>query len=358
MAVTFTELVGTERTTKPLSDALAASVGRALPVVSASPGLGFAFDPVTGAYERRTTITGQLFLERAEPLGRGHWNVSVSYQRVKLDRFEGEDLEALHDDAVGIVAPRGNPVTFPRFQLDLDTHEITTSLTYGVTDDMDLNLTVPALWSEFRVRLTQLSAGGERVFADSATRLGVGDVFVRGKYRVVKESWLQTALGLVLRLPTGEEDDFQGTGTFDVTPMVYGSTRPWRPTPPIALQPYLNAGVDLNTDDVGASEARWGVGVDVAIVERTTLAAAFLARHPFRRIAPAGFFTFPRVAGPARPLFGIDGDRPDIYDLSFGGRVNVWRDTLMAFANVIVALNPDDGVRSEAIPTFGLEASF
>ena len=82
-----------------------------------------------------------------------------------------------------------------------------------------------------------------------------------------------------------------------------------------------------------------------------------LGRHPLRRVAPAGFFDFERKDGSVRPLFGLTGERSDLYDFSFGGRVNLWRDTLFGFANVIVPLN-DEGIRSDAIPTFGLEASF
>jgi hypothetical protein len=44
--------------------------------------------------------------------------------------------------------------------------------------------------------------------------------------------------------------------------------------------------------------------------------------------------------------------RPDFYDLSIGGIV--WRDTVIAFANVLVPLN-DDGRRDPAV---GLEAAF
>lgn len=73
--------------------------------------------------------------------------------------------------------------------------------------------------------------------------------------------------------------------------------------------------------------------------------------------ASAGFVFNERQDGSVRPLFGIRGTRPDIYDFSLGGRVNLWRDTLIAFANVIVPLN-DDGVRSLVIPTAGVELTF
>ncbi|TMB49211.1 MAG: hypothetical protein E6J60_13345 [Deltaproteobacteria bacterium] len=92
-----------------------------------------------------------------------------------------------------------------------------------------------------------------------------------------------------------------------------------------------------------SSRAAWGI--------------AFLARHPFERIGKPGFLDVPRANGPPSPLFGLQLDRPNFYDLSIGGRVALWRDTLVAFANVIVPLNAD-GLRASAIPLAGLEATF
>src|SRR5262249_12083403 len=165
--------------------------------------------------------------------------------------------------------------------------------------------------------------------------LGAGDIFLRGKYRIVDRDWLRTALGLVLRLPTGEKDNFQGTGTFEVGPMLYASTKRFAVSQLVHLEPYVNAGVALDTEDVGASEPRWGIGIDAVLGDVATLAAAVLGRHPLRRVAPPGFFDLAREDGSVRPLFGLTGERSDYYDFSFGGRVGIWRDTIFAFAHGI-----------------------
>src|SRR5207245_700448 len=171
-----------------------------------------------------------------------------------------------------------------------------------------------------RNRLLQRNPDGSLLpFAVSGTEFGAGDVLLRGKYRVLARDWFQSALGLVLRLPSGNQDNFQGTGRVELAPLVYVTGRSFVPDPRIRLQPYLNAGVDFVTDDVGSSEPRWGVGLDAGLRERVTLAAAVLGRHPLRRLAPAGFLSLPRANGPDRPLFGIRGGRPDVYDFSLGG---------------------------------------
>jgi len=370
-ARTFSDILGTE-ILRPVGRALGESIGRALPVISASPGVVYTFDPETGAFERETTVLGQLFLERPEPVGRRKWNLSLSYQRVKIDTFEGNDIEALKDVRQPIIDPRPPHAFFtvPLFGIDLDTHELSASATYGLTDDLDVNLTVPLLYSEFRLKVVFQDVLTGQVMRDapSSTKAGVGDIFLRGKYRLVRRDWAQVAAGLVLRVPTGNEDNFQGTGNVELAPMLYAAAKVLPLGRWTQLRPYVNGGINFNADDVDRSEARWGVGLDGRIGERLTIALAFLGRHPFRRIAPPGFFDLTRCAAidqstgtcnrtVVAPLLGIENRRPDFYDVSIGGRVTLWRDTVYGFASASVPLN-DDGFRSNVIPLAGVEATF
>jgi hypothetical protein len=345
--------------TQPISDALAKTVAHAYPLVAASAGFIFSYDEQTGAFVRETEITGQLFLERAEPIGRGRWNASLSYQWVRLDTFEGEPLRHLSDVRPPIVDPNtGNPVTFPHFGVDLDTNQVTAGITYGVTNDLELNLALPIITSSFHVSLDQTDTDGAKHFSDSASHAGVGDLFLRGKYRLFAGELLQAAAGLVLRFPTGNEDNFQGTGAFEVTPLVYLSTRWFRPSSLVGMRLYFNGGMDFDTSDVDQSEAVWGVGIDGGIGQHATLSVSVLGRDALSRIAPAGFFSVLRTDGQERPIFGINGDRPDVVNLALGGRVEVLRDHLIVFANVTLPLNQDEGVRSDVIPTAGFEVPF
>src|SRR5262249_13717096 len=121
---------------------------------------------------------------------------------------------------------------------------------------------------------------------------------------------------------------------------------------------YLNAGVNVDAQDAGSSEGRWGVGLDCGLGERGTLAIAVSGRHAFESLLPPGTTTFPHPPDfRERALFGIEGGRADIYDFSIGGRINLWRDELIGFANVILPLNRD-GVRADMIPTAGIETTF
>ncbi|HKA29355.1 MAG TPA: hypothetical protein VKH82_08275 [Candidatus Binatia bacterium] len=379
--------------TSVLGQALADNVARSLPVTSASPGVTFHFDPASGSFVRDTDLLGQLYLERARPIGRGAWNVTVSYQRVHIDGVQGQDLGDLMDKAPPIVTGAFNTasgtrgktlVAFDRYAVDLLVDMVTLAATYGITDRLDVNLTLPILASRLSVgatepnftfnpnpispcpNLTRLRNGLTRCGPQVSTNIlhasGVGDMFLRSKYEVVRSTWLDVAGGLVLRMPTGNQDNFQGTGDWELSPLIYLSTPRMPLAGPLAFQAFFNGGFDLNASDVDLSEGRFGLGADLAVGDRATFSVAFLAREPFHGFASAGFFDQVRVNPHTRalstaPLFGLETDRASYYALSIGGRVNLWRDTVFGFANVLVQLG-DQGIQSDPIPLVGFEATF
>src|SRR5262245_8670712 len=199
-AETFADHLSTDFE-RPIANALAQSIGRSIPVPAASSGLTFELDIESGAFVRKTTLLGQLYLERAEPIGKRRWNVSVSYQSVSTDTIDGEDLDSLSDTDVPIRNEPGDTVgfTIPRFGIKLKTHQVITSVTYGITDNLEANLTVPVLYSifDFDAVLVDRDTGVPQSDHVHASSLGIGDLFVRAKYRVLANSWLQAALGLV-----------------------------------------------------------------------------------------------------------------------------------------------------------------
>jgi len=364
-AETFREILGERPITRPVGDALADSIGHALPITAASAGVTFSFNKATHAWERETDILGQLYLERPRPLGRGKLNLSVSYQWVRIDTVDGQDLDRLSDTRFPIVDPKnGRLFTLPRFGLELETHQVTTSVTYGATDNLDLNLTIPVLYSRFGVNgiLRDVATGQEQRARVRSSKTGPGDIFLRGKYRLLHGAWGDLAAGLVLRAPAGNQDNFQGTGTWEPAPMLYAATPSLSLGHGVGLQAYANGGVELNGSAVDQSAGRFGLGLDCAVKERFTAAVAFLGREPFEGIAPPGFFDVARVDPRTgqrftAPVLGLERERASTYDLSLGGRVDLWRDTVFGFANVILPLNRD-GFRSDVIPLVGVEAAF
>src|SRR5690349_8629475 len=65
-------------------DALASNIAdtaaRAVPVISSSAGFTYRYNPNTEVFERTSETLGPLFMERPDTLGRGKFNLSVSFE--------------------------------------------------------------------------------------------------------------------------------------------------------------------------------------------------------------------------------------------------------------------------------------
>ncbi|HYR97121.1 MAG TPA: hypothetical protein VEM57_10315, partial [Candidatus Binatus sp.] len=70
---------------QPVERVVADTLGRSVPVPSPSAGVSYSFDPATGNFRREPATFGQVYLERADPLGAGRLNLSFAYQYVELD---------------------------------------------------------------------------------------------------------------------------------------------------------------------------------------------------------------------------------------------------------------------------------
>jgi hypothetical protein len=364
-ADTFVDLLGRGLLDQRFAEALSQQVARSIPVPSASAGVSYVEtdDPLTPG-QRVVSLAGQLYLERPETVGRRRWNVSLAYQRVRIDTLEGDDIRDLRDvDPPACATPScgGGSFTIPHLSIDLAVDQLIAGVTYGLTDDLEVNLTVPVLSSELDFdAVGRLENGFSDRSSASSSKVGVGDLLARTKWRFLEADRVRAAAGLGLRMPTGEEENFQGTGDTELSPQLSLAADVGR-LGRVRLVSNLNAAVDANLADGDRSQARWGLGLEVHAADAATVALAVLGRHPFSRVAPPGFFDLTRCLDPActrttrRPLLGLTGERADFYDFSAGVRVNLWRHWLIGFANAIVPLNRD-GFRADVIPLAGIEA--
>jgi len=352
-----------------LAENIADTAARAVPLISSSAGFTYQYNATTEVFERTSQTLGPLFLERPDTLGQGKFNVSVSFQYVELNEFDGTSLTKLEsNDPIIIRTAAGFRATQLRYSLGLQTYATGLSFTYGVTDDLDVNLYLPILATNMRVGVhsrTVATAGPDQAFSpsaeaeqtgyDSGTAVGVGDILLRTKYQLPRWEWLRSALGMQLRLPSGDSANFQGTGDVELSPFLYLSTVLWD-----RVEPHMNLGIDFNASNVSQSQARYGAGVDVDVAPTVNLNLAYLGRSQFEGTADAQDTEFKHLHNGqivTEPLLGLDFGRKDTSDLSFGVRFVVWKN-LMVFANGIYALN-DSGLRNDTIiPAGGVEGTF
>ena len=125
---------------------------------------------------------------------------------------------------------------------------LTTAFTYGLSDRLDVVLQLPVLFLQ--------PVEGE-------SQAGIGDIEIRGKYRLLNEGsvWPALAVLAALKLPTGSERRGLGSGATDAGILLVGS----KEFGPITA--HLNLGYRF----VGASGQddvfRWGVAASLKMSE-------------------------------------------------------------------------------------------
>jgi hypothetical protein len=359
------------------------------PAVSTAPGFTYRYDPKLEVFERSTSNLGPVFVERPATLGKGKLDVGFSYLYVDFDQLDGEDLEGLrfrgleHNDCCRSGNPPPSPGD-PSFEIDtadlryeefdLKSHVFTFTGTFGLTEIWDVNVLVPVVYTMLDVRgvavlnnesgsnthFFETEAGRtveERSFDDSA--FGVGDLQLRTKARFYETDGLGLASGLALRLPTGDEDDFQGLGDVVLTPFLsFAHSHEW-------LELHGSTGIQINFEDSDRSRLRYGGGVafqvaepvailvDVVgssnlVVDRIGVTVPQFVNGPGTSEAPPT--TIPAVVRFTKNVF------TNIVDIAPGLKASLG-ESVVGWVTVFVPVN-DDGLRAEFIPTGGIQATF
>jgi hypothetical protein len=363
-----------------------ALVGQLVSVPLPSPASGFTyqFDPSLGVFQRTTSSFGPILAERAETIGAGRLSLGFATQHFTFDTVEGLDLRAVpavftHDDAP-LLGGREDVITTTN-QITAAVSQSTSYVTYGVTDRFDVSLAIPVVDVNLTVvsdatihrigtintlthffRQSNGDVGGERLFTGTGSAAGLGDVTVRLKGTVRKSGASSTAVGVDVRVPTGDAMNLLGSGTTGIQPFAI-----WSGTV-AKLSPHANVSYTWNGASVlsgnpatGQSgdfpdEVRYAVGADVAVASRLTLAADLLGRTLLRaeRLQPSTFHalngstTFPDIAF-QRDTFSTANGSLGV-KINLGGR-------LLADANVMFALD-QHGLRDRVTPLLGLEYTF
>jgi hypothetical protein len=351
-----------------------------------SSSVTYAFNPKTETFERQTRVLGPIIGERAETIGKGQINLGASVSFIDFSTINGDNL----GDLVNQPTINGRVVSFPvpggvvlkdgRFtnflpvevQANIDVQATigTPSLTYGVTPDLDVNLSLPLIETYLNVKVNETvpdprlpefmlrgcDPGGpagdpntckpgeiqpttiNHQAADRA--VGFGDLLLRFKYILLRDKPIDLAAGLGVSFPSGNPDNFQGTGTYQLLPGLIISKL-------IAdrFEPLLDLVADLNANDISRSSFRWAVGSTAQVYGPLTAAAVFLGRNEFNA-----------QSDPIEAPFFFQINRNDYYDFSFGLRC-LFGESGVVSANVIVPLNRD-GLRADYIPTIEAEYAF
>jgi len=307
---------------------------------AATPRFAYVYDPEVGTFKRTDISLGPVYVEPAVTVGAGKIGLVMAYLYSNFTSLNGESLQ----DAFDYEAHRGEDALRVRTStLDFTSQVFSFSGTYGITNRWDVNLLVP-------VFLTSLDlAGKTRLFipggADfitpfdtSDTKLGIGDILLRTKYRLPSLFGLDMASALTLRLPSGNPDNFQGVGDVTLTPLFIAQ----RSFGPHTV--YANLGIEVDATDVSQTRGRYAVGATILLFQPLTLFSHIIGSSGFE---DTSFQTE-----------GIRGvvPRTDIIDSVVGLEFTI-TNQIVAHIAVIVPLN-DDGLRANAVPAAGIETRF
>ena len=355
-----------------------------LPLPAPASGFTYQFDPGLGVFTRSTSSFGPILAERADTIGARRVSLGFAYQRLAFDSIENIDLQSVpavftHDNAE-LRGGREDVITTVN-SIDSEVSRSAVFLTYGVTNDLDVSIAVPYVSTDIVVtsdatiqrigttipeihffRAVDDTIGSRRIFTAFGHASGIGDITIRMKQAFKRSQRSGFALGLDLRLPTGDEKNLLGTGAPAVQPFVA-----WSGTYG-ALAPHINVGYQWNGASIlagdietGVSEdlpdvAVYAVGAVVAVHPRVTLALDVLGRY---------IIDSPRVrlsdfhALDGRSVFpNITFDTGSINELSSaaGLKINI-AGRLLLNTNLLMRLN-SAGLRDKISPLVGIEYAF
>ena len=254
-----------------LNDAIATQL-TLLPLASPASGFIYKYDPVTGGLQQLKESFGPVLTERGETIGRHRIYFGATFQRFRFDKLDGTPLHnfpAVFAHKVGtfngdIPEPYESQFVSTQNSIDLKVNQFTLFGTFGLTNRVDVSVAIPLLQvglnvtsnatiertvgteplgvvngvfvpccsngppfahffdpTDQRNSIThtfsnnQSSQQGDLYWDPSQhSAAGIGDVVFRLKGTVYRNERVRLALLTDLRLPTGDEMNFLGSGAY------------------------------------------------------------------------------------------------------------------------------------------------
>lgn len=359
----------------------------ALPQPSPASGFTYAFDTETGTFVRSTQSFGPVLADRAETIGRGRFSFGLTTQFFSFDTLEGVDLASVpavftHDDAQ-LGGGRADVVTTTN-TVEASVAQVTSVMSYGVTNRFDVSLAVPVITTRLSLRSFATihrigtaespathffrdpeapgTYGTDRLFTASGSASGLGDLILRMKATVLREAQRGLAVGVETRFPTGDERNLLGSGAWGVKPFLAFSSSFSRVSPHANVAYQWNGDSLLAGDIVEGRKAKlpaqllYAVGLDLGIHPRLTLGLDLLGQRVLDspRLARRTFVS--SLSGEQFPDIAFATTSYSVLTGAAGFKVNV-ANRLLGIFNVRFHLG-SGGLADRATPLVGVEYGF
>ncbi|MGH9322806.1 MAG: hypothetical protein ACRD3V_23345 [Vicinamibacteria bacterium] len=351
-----------------------------VPLPSPASGFTYEFDSDLGVFERTSQSFGPILAERSETIGGGRFTFGFTFQNFTFDTIEGLDVDNVpavftHDSAE-LRGGREDLVTTVN-SIDAQVNQFTAFISYGLTDRLDLSLAIPVVSTDLTVisaatvrrigtadpqvhffRDLNDNIGDHRTFTAFGSASGLGDLTLRLKGRLGGSA----ALGMDVRVPTGDEENLLGVGAPGVRPFVVLS-RSSR-----AFSPHLNVGYLWNGSSVLAGNPATGetadlpdqvtyvLGADFGVSQRFTFVLDVIGNYLIDAprlqqstfLALDGRSTFPTIS--------FENESYNLLSGAVGFKLNVV-ESLLVDVNLLFNLD-NNGLRDKITPLVGFEYAF
>ena len=356
-----------------------------LPLPSPASGFTYTFDPALGVYTRSAQSYGPVLAERAETIGKEKFFAGFSFQHFRFGTLDGvnlHDFDSVFRHAQTTPDPiiKEDLITTNTF-LDTRIDQATVFFTYGLSDRVDVSVALPFVNANLAVQSNAtikrigtandptihyfLDSNGNstdhKEFSSSGSASGLGDVLVRIKGTALKTAPAWIALGLDVRLPTGDAYNFLGSGAVGLKPFIAISGRTKRITPHVNVGYQWNDSSPLAGDIFAGTSGHlpnqfeYAVGFDAGVNKRFSFAADVLGQEIFHAqgVTPT---TFTAANGKTFADNGFVRETANITNGSLGFKVNPIGTLLVSF-NALIQLN-DAGLRARVVPLVGFSYTF
>lgn len=377
-----------DRLLTPALNSLVVGNISSFPLSSTIPAVTFDFS--TGVPVSITETLGPIFSETAQTIGKGRIGIGFNYSYLSLSKYRGlstEDMrftfvhqDITQDSTLGD-NPTENDVIDMLLGLDVNANIFALYATAGVTNNLDVGVAIPIInvslsgtavavinsYTFGRLGQAFHYFGGDSLHPVLNTRVpydasatGIGDIAVRIKYTIARGRNIDAAALVDVRLPTGKEEKFLGTGKTNVKILGILSARV------SDFAPHLNFGYEKRSADFQSDRFEFRAGFDHKVLSSLTFAFDLLGTIDVNSSKAIKLFPGTRTVIDEVPngeyareidLSNIpERDNDNTYSVSAGFKYAP-SERVVLLVNLLVPMN-DGGLRSSVAPTVGLSMNF
>ncbi len=362
-----------------------------------STAAGFSFDFSSGQPVSVSESLGPIFAETGRTLGKGKINFGINHTIANPTRFRGIKTEDIafafthvdvspNEGTILGASPNESDVLDVTLGLDLSVGITALYFTAGITDNLDISVALPLInltvegeitavvnsftWANLGVanhRFGGTDTDPELTYSNRYSRnaASIGDLAVRAKYNLAKGSGVNAAVMADVRIPTGDDANFLGTGDLNArfVGIISGKTGDF--------SPHLNLGYDYRGADLDSDELEFALGFDQKLAPGFTFALDILGEIDLND--DEALQLFPGVIPIEDRIKDADGNvvgtnlreiprsnvpediSDDVLNIAAGIRIAP-SERLQILGNLLVPIN-NGGLRPDFAATFGISLS-